>query len=210
MGPSRLAGERLAYDGIVTVFAEAVGRVLVVAATDGELAPAGGWRTLCCGVGPVDAAAATAAALAAAPPGLVLHVGIAGARRDSGLAPPALVVGTEARYCDLGVPERFAPSRLIAAPDLVTTALRAAPGAVAEVIGTSGRVGATTGCRVEAMEGFAVLRAAALAGVPAIEVRAIANAIEEPDRARWRFDEAFAAIRAVTPALVKELAACVR
>ena len=43
------------------------------------------------------------------------------------------------------------------------------------------------------MEGFAVLRAAALAGVPAVEVRASSNAIDEPDRARWRFDEALRA-----------------
>ena len=58
------------------------------------------------------------------------------------------------------------------------------------------------------MEGFAVLRAAALAGVPAIEVRAISNEIEELDRGRWRFDEAFAAVRASTPAIVREVAAC--
>ncbi len=35
------------------------------------------------------------------------------------------------------------------------------------------------------MEGYAVLRAAALAGVPAVEVRVIANAVGEPDRAKW-------------------------
>ena len=59
------------------------------------------------------------------------------------------------------------------------------------------------------MEGFAVLRAAALAGVPAIEVRAISNAIEEPDRSRWAFEEAFAAITAATPALVVAIAAAI-
>ena len=59
------------------------------------------------------------------------------------------------------------------------------------------------------MEGFAVLRAAALAGIPAVEVRVISNAIEEPDRSKWRFDDAFEAIRSVTPALVREVAACV-
>ena len=80
-------------------------RILVVAATAQELAPADGWRTLCCGVGPVEAAAATAAALAIERPVAVLHVGIAGARRASGLTPPAVVVGTEALYCDLGVPK---------------------------------------------------------------------------------------------------------
>ena len=50
-----------------------------------------------------------------------------------------------------------------------------------------------------------MLRAAQLAGVPAIEVRAISNDIEEPDRARWHFDAAFAAITAVTPPLVRAL-----
>ena len=61
----------------------------------------------------------------------------------------------------------------------------------------------------EAMEGFGVLRAAQRAGVPAVEVRAISNDIEETDRARWHFDEAFAAIVAVTPRLVVEVASCV-
>jgi nucleoside phosphorylase len=60
------------------------------------------------------------------------------------------------------------------------------------------------------MEGFAVLRAAQLAGVPAIEVRAISNEIEETDRGRWHFDHAFAAITAATPRLVEAIAACVR
>ena len=46
----------------------------------------------------------------------------------------------------------------------------------------------------EAMEAFAVLRACALAGVPAVELRAVSNAIDEPDRAKWRFDDALAAL----------------
>ena len=56
------------------------------------------------------------------------------------------------------------------------------------------------------MEGYAVLRAAALHGVPAIEVRVLANAIGEPDRRLWRFDEAKALLATVLPGLVKELA----
>ena len=184
--------------------------VLVIAATARELAPPDGWRTLCCGVGPVDAAAATAAALSAQRPSVVVHVGIAGARRASGLVPAAIVVGTESIYCDLGVPERFAPARLVTPAALVEAACRALPAATRAAIGTSGRVGQTSGCEVEAMEGFGVLRAAALAGVPAIEVRVISNAIEETDRALWRFDEAFAAVQALTPRLVREIAACAR
>ena len=182
--------------------------ILVVAATDRELAPADGWRTLVCGVGPVEAAAATAAAIAASRPRVILHVGIAGARRGSGLVPPSVVVGTASIYCDLGIPERFAPHRLTPLPVLIDAARRAVPAATSQVIGTSGRVGQTADCPVEAMEGFAVLRAAALAGVPAIEVRVISNAIEEADRGRWQFDAAFAALHAATPALVREIAAC--
>jgi hypothetical protein len=83
---------------------------------------------------------------------------------------------------------------------------RARPDAVSLTIGTSARVGGTVHCDVEAMEGFGVLRAAQLAEVPAIEVRAISNDIEEPDRARWHFDTAFAAITAVTPQLVRAVA----
>lgn len=188
---------------------DVVRRLLVVAATDRELAPSEGWRTLCCGVGPVDAAAATAAALAVDRPLAVVHVGIAGARRASGLTPPVLVIGTAAVYCDLVVPEAWAPHRLAGDERLVAAACRALPLAMRHVIGTSGRVGHTSGCQVEAMEGFAVLRAAALAGVPAVEVRAIANEIEEPDRSRWRFDEAFTALCAMTPHLVRTIAASV-
>lgn len=184
--------------------------MLVVAATSQELAAAAGWRTLCCGVGPVDAAAATAQALATARPELVLHVGIAGARRAAGLAPLAVVVGTASLYCDLGVPERFAPRQLTTPEALVQACCRAVPHALPRVIGTSGRVGLTAGCDVEAMEGFAVLRAAGLAGVPAVEVRVISNAIEETDRGLWRFDEAFADVRTLTARLVEEIAACRR
>jgi len=186
----------------------ALDHVLVVAATPLELAPPEGWRTLCCGVGPVDAAISCATALTARLPALVLQVGIAGARRAAGLVPPAVIIGTAARYCDLGVPEHFAPHHLDAPVDLVAAARRALPEATAMVIGTSGRVGHSSGCDVEAMEGFAVLRAAALAGVPALEVRVISNEIEESDRSRWRFDDAFAVVRHLTPRLVRELAAC--
>jgi futalosine hydrolase len=56
------------------------------------------------------------------------------------------------------------------------------------------------------MEGYAVLRAAALAGVPAVEVRVLANAIGEPDRARWRLDEAQDALAAALPALIAAVA----
>ncbi|MDX2192398.1 MAG: hypothetical protein NW201_03520 [Gemmatimonadales bacterium] len=181
--------------------------ILVVAATARELASAAGWRALVCGVGPVDAAAATAAAIAERRPVAIVHVGIAGTRRP-GLVPPALVIGAEAVYSDLGVPADWAP-RVLAPPAwLVDAARRALPEAHVLAIATSARVGASRGADVEAMEGFAVLRAAARAGVPAIEVRAISNVVDEPDRARWRFAEAFAAVHAATARLVEEVARC--
>ena len=65
-------------------------RILVVAATARELATPDGWLTLLCGVGPVEAAARTAAAIAALRPTAILHVGIAGARRARALAPALL------------------------------------------------------------------------------------------------------------------------
>ena len=177
-------------------------RILVIAATARELATPDGWLVLQCGVGPVEAAARTAAAIAAWQPAAILHVGIAGARRARALTPASLVIGSEARYCDSNVPAEWAPSLVSASPVLLRAVQHALPDAITLSIGTSARVGGTSHCDVEAMEGFGVLRAAQLAGVPAIEVRAISNDIEEADRARWHFDAAFAAITAVTPQLV--------
>src|SRR4051794_41974739 len=74
---------------------------MVVAATERELAfvrePDGRIVVLACGIGPVEAAVATAAALSKRRPDALLHVGIAGAR---GIGPPALVIGSEAGYED--------------------------------------------------------------------------------------------------------------
>lgn len=175
--------------------------ILVVAATERELAGAAGAATLACGIGPVEAAAASARALAELRPAALLHVGIAGAR---GIPVPQLVIGSEAVYEDalVGglVPERERPD-----PRLVDAAQRALPEARVLPIGTSARVGGTSSCDVEAMEGFAVLRAARLAGVPAVEVRAVSNEIDEPDRTRWRFDDALTALAAALPRLLSAL-----
>jgi futalosine hydrolase len=176
--------------------------ILVVAATKRELAGAAGVATLACGIGPVEAAAASARALAGLRrPAALLHVGIAGAR---GIPVAQLVIGSEAVYEDALagglVPERERPD-----PRLVDAAQRALPEARVLPIGTSARVGGTSSCDVEAMEGFAVLRAARLAGVPAVEVRAVSNEIDEPDRTRWRFDDALAALDAALPRLLSAL-----
>jgi nucleoside phosphorylase len=183
-------------------------RILVVAATARELAEAEGWTGITCGVGPIEAAVHTAAAIARHRPDAVLQVGIAGARRHRGLTAGTLVVGTHSLYTDLGaIPADWA-MRELTAPEPLVRAVRAAfPDAVAMPIGTSARVGGTRDCEVEAMEGFAVLRAAYAAGIPAVEVRAISNDIEEDDRAQWHFARAFEAITSATPGLVAALAA---
>jgi len=169
--------------------------VLLVAATEIELCDHPG---LACGVGPVEAAAATARRLALDAPGAVLHVGIAGAR---GITPGGLVIGSESLYCDISaeipVVDRLAPDAEL------LDALRAAiPEALSLPIGTSAAVGGVADVRVEGMEGFAVLRACALAGVPAIEVRAISNEIAEGDRSRWRIGRALEALADAIPRML--------
>lgn len=158
----------------------------MVAATPFELAWVGAQAaTLACGVGPVEAAAVTATALARSRPGAVLHVGIAGARAAAGMQIGAVVIGSRSVYADLAA--AIPLERLVeASPGLLEAARRALPAApVVEIATTAGVGRSAAGAAVEAMEGFGVLRAAALAGVPAIELRAISNMVGEEDRARW-------------------------
>ncbi len=163
--------------------------MLVVAATERELASVRGFDTFVCGIGPVEASANTARALAERRPEAVLHVGIAGSRE---LAPLTVVLGSESVYSDLRaaipVVDRLEPDATLF--DRVRAAI---PDAVPATIGTSAAVGGARN-EVEAMEGFGVLRACALAGVPAVELRVISNSPEEPDRSKWQFEEAFAVL----------------
>jgi nucleoside phosphorylase len=143
----------------------------------------------------VEAGLQTAQRIAKSRPEAVLQVGIAGAH---GIEPPALVLGSEAVYCDILDLNRTLPrvERAHPDPELLDRVRRVLPEALVLPIGTTGQVGGGTGCDVEAMEGFGVLRACELAGVPAVELRAVSNSPGEPDRAKWRFDEAFAALAA--------------
>ena len=60
------------------------------------------------------------------------------------------------------------------------------------------------------MEGFSVLRAAELAGVPALEVRTVSNRPEDADRSLWRIGDALVRLGEIVPLLVDELAPAVR
>lgn len=163
--------------------------MLVVSATELELSGVRGLDTFVCGVGPVESALQTARALVERRPDAVLHVGIAGGR---GIDAPALVIGSESVYCDVVDPSSALPriERAAPDPDLLARVRTALPEAQVLPIATAGVVGRGTGCTVEAMEGFGVLRACALACIPAVELRAVSNAPDEADRGAWRFDEA--------------------
>jgi nucleoside phosphorylase len=168
---------------------------LVVVATELErsVVPRG-VDTLVCGLGPVEAAIATGAHLAAHRPEILLQAGIAGAHE---ISPPALVLGSEAVYTDiLGDEHAMLDREGRIAPDheLLERAKSILPEAFVVPIATTARVGAADGYAVEAMEGYAVLRAAALAGVPALEIRAISNSPGEIDRSLWKIDDALAAL----------------
>ena len=166
--------------------------MLIVAATERELEHVHRYDTFCCGIGPVEAAARTARALGERRPDGVIHIGIAGARA---IEPLSVVLGSEAVYEDALGP--LVESRVEPDAELLARISVALPEAHVVPIGTSARVGGTRECEVEAMEGFGVLRACELAGVPAVELRVISNAIDEPDRSKWRFDEAFELLGAV-------------
>ena len=180
--------------------------LLVVAATtfEAELVEDGRAAVAVCGIGPVEAALATASAIAAHRPRAVLQIGIAGAQT---LDPGSLALGSESVYCDVVDPSAGIPrvERLPADAGLLERARLVLPDAHVLPIGTTARVGGGVGCEVEAMEGFGVLRAAALAGVPALELRAISNAVAERDRARWRIEEALGALGSAVARLIAGL-----
>jgi nucleoside phosphorylase len=182
--------------------------ILVVAATAFEAALADGHEveTVACGIGPVEAALGTTHALAERRPDAVVHIGIAGAQS---LPNGTLALGSEAVYCDVLDPNARIPrvSRVAPDPALLDAARRALPEARVLPIGTTARVGGGEGCEVEAMEGFGVLRAAALAGVPAVELRAVSNAVAETNRDRWSIDDALAALARGLDAVLEELRA---
>jgi nucleoside phosphorylase len=175
-----------------------------VAATTLELSAFGGAETLVCGVGPVEAAATTARRLARNPATAVLHLGIAGARD---LEPGTLVLGAEAIYCDLAGQRTSVELVDRVAPDarMLEIAAEVLPEARVLTIGTAARVGgAAVHAEVEAMEGFAVLRAAAEAGVPALELRAVSNRFSDR-REEWRIAEALEALARAVPRVLEAL-----
>ncbi|MBE8477122.1 futalosine hydrolase [Streptomyces justiciae] len=170
-------------------------------------------EVIAAGVGPALAAAATATALAAAPYGLVVSAGIAG-----GFQPDApvgsLVVADEITAADLGAEtaEGFLPVTELGfgtvthrPPETLVRDVVGATGAragavltVSTVTGTAARAALLKDrhptALAEAMEGFGVAEAAALHGVPVLEIRAVSNPVGPRDRAAWRIGDALQAL----------------
>ena len=168
---------------------------------------------LAVGGGPARAAARTAAALAAAPYGLVVSAGIGG-----GFAPHApvgsLVVADEITAADLGAEtaDGFVPVTELGfgavshrPPEALVREAAAATGArvgavltVSTVTGTAARAAALRErhptALAEAMEGFGVAEAALARDLPVLEIRAVSNPVGPRDRAAWRIGDALTAL----------------
>jgi futalosine hydrolase len=200
--------------------------ILVVCAVRAELrgfAPRDGVDVVACGVGPVEAAAGTARALALGGYDTVVNAGIGGAFRGRARIGDAVLVAEE-RFTDLGLEdggplvlpggERLV-DRAHASDDLLARCVglpyRVATGVtVARVTttdATARRLALDSDADVESMEGFAVLRACERAGVPAIEVRGISNYVGDRATSGWDFAAGSRAATLALAALLDRLGA---
>lgn len=202
--------------------------ILVVCAVARELAALpsrDNVHVVAAGVGPVEAAHATARALAARPYGAVINAGIAGGFRDR-CGVGDVVVVTREDYVDLGLedgstfplPDGIELARTVHAHERLLQPFL--DGLIPVIVGrgiTSATV-TTTDARadllaqrfradVESMEGFAVMRAAEQVGVPAIGIRGVSNLVGDRATNAWNFDAGAQAAVETTSALLDVLLA---
>ncbi|WP_033329498.1 futalosine hydrolase [Streptomyces yerevanensis] len=173
---------------------------------------------LAAGVGSAAAAVSTAtalttAALAGTPYDLVVSAGIGG-----GFQPEAplgsLVLADAITVADLGAEtaDGFVPVTELGfgaithrPPDALVREVAAVTGARTGTVLTVNTVTGSAeravelrrrhpGALAEAMEGFGVAEAAAVHGVPVLELRAVSNPVGPRDRAAWRIGDALAAL----------------
>jgi futalosine hydrolase len=175
------------------------------------------------GVGPVEAALGTARALAARPYRAVINAGIAGGFRARAAVGDAVAVARE-HYVELGLedgtafplPDGVSLVRTVESDPVLLRAcgegrvdVRIGTGITcATVTTTDARAAlleARFGADVESMEGFAVLRAAHAAGVPALELRGVSNLVGERSTNGWDFRAGAHAVVATTEALLDVL-----
>ena len=202
--------------------------ILVVCAVAQELerlAPRDDVEVIATGVGPVEAALGTARALAAKHYDAVINAGLAGGFRERCTVGDAVVCSRD-DYAELGLEDGSAfplPGGLAlqrsaeAHPSLLEPFLA---GLIPVIVGrgvTSAIVTSTTAralvlahrfrADVESMEGFSVLRSAALAGVPAVEIRGVSNLVGDRAANEWNFRAGAEAAVATTEGLLNVLLA---
>lgn len=206
-------------------------KLLVVAATAQEAEAAGtppGGHTVVSGVGRTNAAAATTLGLVAHGPfDAVISVGLAGTLPGSGLDIGDTIAADHCVYMEEGIqtPDGFRTmsdlgwplgpfegNAVPCGPDLVERLRPIVPmtriATVATCSGTDGAaeaVVARTGCGAEAMEGAAVVHAAARLDVPGIEIRAISNTTGDRDAQIWDARRALQTLAETMPAVVDRL-----
>jgi futalosine hydrolase len=181
------------------------------------------------GVGPISAAARTAAILATTEYDLVVSMGIAGGFVGRA-AVGSIVVATEIVAADLGAetPEGYLSLDELgfgfthigveaSLADQVTKALRSAdlPVSTGPILTVSTVTGTAataevlakrvSGAIAEAMEGFGVASAAHYRSIPVLEIRTISNPIGPRDRSAWRIKEALDALEAASSILLEVL-----
>ena len=176
--------------------------------------------TLFTGVGPVEASCAVTAALCQARYRLVINAGLAGAFDGTARIGDGVIVSEDAMELAL---EDGAALNLPGGEAIVDTAR--SDSALVARLGSKGfsalrgvtvsrvtstdetarRLAAELAAQVESMEGFAVLRAAELAGVPAIEVRGISNRCGARESSGWDFAAGIAGLERITFALFELL-----
>ena len=191
--------------------------ILLVSAVAQELewlGPRAGVETLVAGIGPVDAAARVARALFAQKYDMVVNAGIAGAFPGVAHVGDGVVVGEELFEVqqENGAPLALPPGNLVAdrvpSDSQLIEAITAlgfplvrgiTVSQVTATDATAARLRAR-GAEIETMEGFAVLRAAQLAGVPAIEVRGISNIVGDRAKSEWNLDAGIMGLRRIVNA----------
>jgi futalosine hydrolase len=178
-------------------------------------------RVLVTGVGPVEASAAVAAALAQQPYELVVNAGVAGTFDGAAQIGDGVVVAEDAMELNLeGGAELVLPqgatlvSSAYSDAELVSSlrdagfpALRGITVSCVTCSEATARRLSERGAQIESMEGFAVLRAAERAGVPAIELRGISNRCGKREDSGWDFAAGVAGLERISDALFQLRAA---
>lgn len=201
-------------------------KVLLVVATEPEAAPLRALpaRVVVSGIGDVNAALATQAAIWQERPELILSVGIGGAYPGSGLQPGDVALASEMVYAQLGAMDgdQFLDLKAMGFPVLPGnygrfpawkgTSLDLPTGPFLTVLTVTGSAeGAAAlerrhpGALIEGMEGAGVAHAAALAGLPAGELRGVSNLVGPRDRASWQIGPALGAMRGALERLLNAL-----